>query len=171
MIYTVGFAFVFASVYLIWQATHGGVVSHHLLDDRTLPSISNWWGIAILPAVAALASWSVKRRAEADATELPRAAGAFIGSLLVGVALSIAFVIDSKGNATSYIFLGAILSGLVLPVYRPEYAFGFAIGMSVVFGLVLPPIAALIPAAISATFHFLIWPAVAWTVRAARSRI
>ncbi len=60
--YVVAFALLYAAVYLGWQATHGGVVSHHLLDQRNLPAISNWRGLAIVPLVGGLAVWSVRRR-------------------------------------------------------------------------------------------------------------
>jgi len=167
--YVVAFALLFASAYLAWQDTHGGVVTHHLLDKRSLPGFSNWWGLAIIPSIGWLASWSVQRRAAVDATALAKASAATVGALLVGVALSISFALERNGNATLYIFLAALASGLALPTYRAEYVFGFAIGMSVVFGLVLPSILALVAVAISAAFHFLVRPAFVWTVRRVRA--
>ena len=168
-LYSVGCTVLFAAAYLAWQDTHGGVVSHHLLDRRSLPAISNWWGLAILPLIAGLASWSVQRRAALHATALTKAVAATIGALLVGAALSISFAVDSNGSATSYIFFAALASGVVLPTYRAEYVFGFVVGMSFVFGLVLPSIIALVAAAISAAVHFLLRPALAWTVRRVRA--
>ncbi len=163
--YLVAFSVLFAGAYLAWQATHGGVVSHHLLDQRSLPAISNWWGLGLSPLVAWLAARSVRRRAVVDSKALAKAAAGAAGALLVGVALSIAFAIDSNGNAVSYIFLAALASGLVLPTYRAEYVFGFAIGMSFDIGHVLPTVIGFVAAAISAAFHFLVRPAFVWTVR------
>ncbi|HTU70087.1 MAG TPA: hypothetical protein VMF11_07165 [Candidatus Baltobacteraceae bacterium] len=167
--YVISFAVLFAAVYLAWQVAHGGVVTHHLLDQRSLPGFSNWWGLAIIPLIGWLAAWSVQRRAAVDATALTKAAAAAVGALLVGVALSISFAIDRGGNATFYIFVAALASGLALPTYRAEYVFGFVIGMSVVFGLVLPSILALVAVTISVTFHFLVRPAFVWTVRRVRA--
>ena len=164
----VAFALSFAAAYLAWEATHGGVITHHLLGQRSLPGFSNWWGLAIIPSVGGLAAWSVQRRAAVDATALKKAAAAAAGALLVGVALSISFAIGSE-NATFYIFIAALASGLALPTYRAEYVFGFAIGMSVVFGLVLPSIIALVAVAISAAFHFLARPVFVWTMRRIRA--
>jgi hypothetical protein len=165
----IAFAILFAGTYLAWQATHGGVVSHHLLDDRKLPAISNWWGLAILPLIGGLASWSVRRRATANAKELAKAAAATAGALLVGAALSTSFLADGSGNAPFFIFLAVLAAGVVLPAYRAEYVFGFVIGMSYAFGLVLPSVAALVVVAISAVFRFVFRPALVWAVRRARS--
>lgn len=165
----IAFAILFAGTYLAWQATHGGVVSHHLLDQRNLPAISNWWGLAILPLIGGLAGWSVRRRAAANAKELAKAAAATVGALLVGVAMSLSFLIDGSGNIPLYILLTALVAGLILPVYRAEYVYGFFIGMSYGIGLVLPAVPAFIVVAISAFFHLLLRPAVASAIHRARS--
>lgn len=164
----VGFAILFAGGYLAWQATHGGVVSHHLLDQRSLPAISNWWGLLTVPLIGALASWSVQRRAIGNPAELPMAAVAAGAAALVGVALSVAFFIDGTGNAPLYIILAALVAGLIVPAYRAEYVLGFFVGASYAFGLVLPIIPAVIVVAVSAASHFLVRPALAWVVRRIR---
>lgn len=163
-LYVVAFAVLFAAVYLAWQATHGGVESHHLFDKRSMPAFSNWWGLAIIPLIGWLASWSVQQRPDANAATLNKAAAAAVAALLAGIALSITFLIDGTGNAPLYVFLAVLASGFLFPTYRAEYYFGFIIGMSVAFGLVLPAIVALVPMAISAAFHLLVRPVFAWTV-------
>jgi hypothetical protein len=145
ILWVVAFAFLFAGVYIAWQATHGGVESHRLLDKRSMPAFSNWWGLAIVPLIGWLASWSVQQRSDANAATLKKAAFAAVAALLAGVALSIAFLIDGTGNAPLYVFLAVVASGFFLPTYRAEYYFGFIIGMSVAFGLVLPAIISLVP--------------------------
>ena len=166
--YVVALAVLFATAHLVWQATHGGVVSHHLLDQRSLPAISNWWGLAIFPLIGGLASWSVQRRAAVEANALVAAAVAAVGALLVGVALSIAFMVDGSGNAPLVVLLAALALGFIFPTYRAEYIFGFIIGMSFVFGLVLPAVIAVVVTAISAAFHLLIRPVVVSTLRRVR---
>jgi hypothetical protein len=168
--YVVAFAIVFAMVLLAWEVTHGGVPSHHFLDRADMPTVSNWWMLAVLPVLGWLAARSVLRRAPADPKALSKGCAAVIGAALVGIALSIAFVTThGQGQASTYIFFAAILSGLVLPIYRAEYVFGFVLGMAFTFGAVLPTLAALFAAAISAIFHLLIWPAFGWAVRRARA--
>ena len=148
----------FAATLLAWQYTHGGVVSHHFLDRGDMPVISNWWGLIVLPGLGWLAGWFAGRRAAMDPTALPRAFAAALGAALVGGAMSLTFM-TGHGQATSYLFFAALASGLVLPIYRAEYVFGFALGMVFVFGMVLPTMVALIGAAISVVAHFLIRPA------------
>jgi hypothetical protein len=168
--YVVAFAIVFAVVLLAWEFTHGGVPSHHFLDRADMPTVSNWWMLVVLPVLAWLASRSVLRRVPADPKAFAKASAAVVGAALVGIALSIAFVTtNGKGDASTYIFFAAILSGLVLPTYRAEYVFGFVLGMAFTFGAVLPTLAALFAAALSAIFHLLIRPAFAWVVRRARA--
>lgn len=45
----IAMALLFAMTLLAWEYTHGGVVSHHFLDRRDMPAISNWWSLAVLP--------------------------------------------------------------------------------------------------------------------------
>jgi hypothetical protein len=167
--YVVAFAVLFASAYLAWQATHGGVVSHHLLDQRDLPAFSNWWGLAILPLIGGFAAWSVQRRAAVEAHVLRSAMAAAFCALLAGVALSVAFTLDEGGNAPLFVLLAALASGFIWPTYRGEYIFGFVVGMSFTFGLVLPAIIALLAAAISAAFYFLVRPVFVWALRRVRA--
>src|SRR6185312_11324004 len=52
--YVVALAALFAIAMLAWEYTHGGVVSHHFLDRRDMPAVSNWWSLAVLPLLAGL---------------------------------------------------------------------------------------------------------------------
>ncbi|TVR76333.1 MAG: hypothetical protein EA409_13645 [Saprospirales bacterium] len=45
---------------LLWDHFHGGVQSHHILDQEELPAISNWWGGLLLPVL----SWILLGRIE-----------------------------------------------------------------------------------------------------------
>jgi len=114
-----------------------------------------------------LASWSVLRRISEDPDILFNAFAGGIGAFIVGTLLSLSFATGHEQTAT-YIFFGAILSGLYFPVYRAEYIFGYVLGMTFVFGAVLPGIFGLIAAALSATFHLLIRSAFVWTLRQIR---
>jgi len=155
-----------AAADLAWEYTHGGVPSHHLLDRADLPAISNGWTIVVLPALAWLASRSAFSRALAPDGSGAGIAAAFFGSLLLGVALSVAFR-SGDGSAASWLFMAALASGLPLRTYRLEYVFGFVVGMTFVFGAVLPTMAASVAAAISLAFHQFVRPAFAWAFRRA----
>ena len=152
-------AFAVAAAHLAWEASHGGVQSHHLLNRADLPSVSNAWGLLLLPVLGWLAAHFVRRRANSNAQAPSRAVAAFMGSLVVGLALSAAFRLDLS-NLTSGLFFAVLLSGLVLRTYRAEYVFGFVIGMTFVFGSVLPTMASMVAASISVLAHFAVYPVV-----------
>lgn len=152
--------------HLLWEHFHGGIRHHHILDRADLPSISNAWGIILLPALAWILSGRFLGRAAASGTARSVGFIAF-GSIAVGAALSAAFVYGYD-TATSYIFMGCILSGLVLPVYRGEYVLGFVLGMTFTFGAVLPTFAALFVLVISVVAHHLVYPALAWSLAKVR---
>ncbi|HEX5353094.1 MAG TPA: hypothetical protein VFW60_03345 [Rhodanobacteraceae bacterium] len=151
-----------------WEYAHGGVPSHHFLDRGDMPAVSNWWGLIVLPGLGWLAAWFVARRATIEPTALQKAFAAALGALLVGIAMSIGFT-TGHGQITGYIFFVTLAAGLVLPTYRAEYVFGFALGMAFVFGMVLPTFVALAGVAISAVAHFLLWPAFGRVIRRARA--
>lgn len=161
--YVVALATLFAVALLAWESTHGGVVSHHFLDRRDLPAVSNWWDLIVLPVLGWLASWFVLRRAAVEPKALPKAFATVLGALLASIAMSVSFTAGG-GQITLYIYLAALLSGLVFPTYRAEYVFGFVLGAAFVFGAVLPTLAALVGVAFSAIVHFLIRPALTWVV-------
>jgi len=165
--YVVALTTLFVIAHLAWEYMHGGVKSHHLFARSDMPAISNWWGLIILPMLGWLASWLVKLRAAKEPKTLQKALAGSLGALLIGITLSISFQTGHEQIA-SYIFFAALLSGIIFPVYRAEYVFGFVLGMAFVFGAVLPALFASIGVIISAISHFLIRPAFTWGVRAFR---
>ncbi len=158
--YGLGFGLLAATLHLGWEITQGGVKSHHLLDRSDLPAVSNWWGLLILPLLGWFASGVVTARARTNEGAAARAVAGFTGALLVGVALAASFAAGYE-SVSSGLFFATLVSGLVLPIYRAEYVFGFVLGMTFVFGAALPTIAASVAAAISAAAHFLVRPAFA----------
>jgi hypothetical protein len=163
----VGFAV--SAAHLAWEAMHGGIRSHHLLNQADLPAISNSWGILVLPMLGWMAAYFVRRRATSGAHASSRALAALCGALAVGVALSAAFRMG-WGNVTAGLFFAVLLSGVVPRIYRAEYAFGFVLGMTFVFGSVLPTMAAMVAAGVSALAHFAVYPALAALYRRLRAR-
>lgn len=166
--YGLWLAILVASAHLGWEYTHGGVKSHHLLNRADLPAISNWWGVLALPVLGWLASHVVARREAAEVGSTLKALQAFFGAFLIGIALSTAFVTAHEA-LTSGIFLAALAAGLILRTYRAEYIFGFVLGMTFVFGSVLPTFVASVAAAISAIAHLVIRPVIAFALRRARA--
>lgn len=124
------------ALHLGWEALHGGIVSHHLLQRADLPALSNAWGLLVLPALAAWAATCLPR-APATTRDWIRPALGFALPLLLGAALSLAFQLQLQA-LTEALFLGLLLLALLLPAHRAESLFGFVLGMSWTFGAVLP---------------------------------
>jgi hypothetical protein len=153
--------------HLGWEFLHGGVHSHHLLNRADLPAISNAWGAIFLPALAWFLSGQFLKRVAASGSA-KSVVTACLGSFFLGIALSATFIYGYE-DASSYIFLGIILAGLVLPVYRGEYVLGFVLGMTFTFGAMLPTLAAIFVATISAVVRYLVHPVFGWAVARARA--
>ena len=148
-------------LHLTWEATHGGVVSHHLLNRADLPAISNWWGALLLPLLAWFLFGHVIRRERLRSRAIGHGFAlhrdvvvGFVGALLYGLALSVAFRQGAETITTS-LFMGMFVAALLLPVYRVEALLGFVLGMTFTFGAVLPLIVGTLVATLSATLHFL----------------
>lgn len=141
--------------HLGWEATHGGVRVHHLLARSDLPSVSNWWGLLVLPALGAWSGFSVQRRLERNRATLAKSITALTGAALVGVTLSALFAAGLE-DVVPRVFLGVLVTGVFLPTYRPEYLFGFVLGMMFVLGPVIPLAGALFAACVSLAAHSLI---------------
>jgi hypothetical protein len=149
-------AFLAEAAHLAWEAAHGGIVSHHLLADPSLPALWNGWGLLVVPVLAWIASSRLVRptvhgwRLRGDA--LLRLAGA----MLAGGALAGAFA-AGRSDVTGMLFIAIAASGLVLRVYRIEYLLGFVLGMAWTFGAVLPTLVGSVIALGSAAAWFGAW--------------
>ncbi len=149
--------------HLGWELTHGGVVSHHILNMPEMPAISNWWGLLLLPALTWFLTGRIQQRLNLkleDRKSFAKQAFAvlagFLGSLVAALLLSLAFTTGNEDMA-SYLLFGMIAIALIVPVYRAECLLGFVLGMTFTFGVVLPTIVGSIIAAISAFMHKGVW--------------
>lgn len=125
-------------VKLIWDYQHSGVPSAHLLHNPNLPKISNWWGGLILPVfVYILLLFISKRTINSLHKQGIQSIGiGFLCALLFGIVLSYFFKVGTE--IPNYMMLAAILLSVFIPLYRLEYYLGFVLGMTYVFGAVLP---------------------------------
>ena len=155
---------------LSWNYFHVGVPSHHILNDRNLPEISNWWGCLLLPILVWYLFYTLKKRVVGVDDENQKLKlfpvkiiYAFIGSLILGILLSVFFTLGYE-NFPAYILLVILVSGLFFAIYRAEYFLGFVIGMTFTFGAVLPTGVAIILALIGAFFYMCIRPLILYVV-------
>ncbi|MBX9929251.1 MAG: hypothetical protein K2X99_10090 [Gemmatimonadaceae bacterium] len=147
---------------LSWQHLHGGVPSHSFLARKDYPSISNWWGLLLLPALTWGTSVVVLRRGsstEAGAERRALTLGA--GALIYGAAMAFSFAIGAE-QVTGVLFPAMPLLALIWPTYRAEALLGFVLGMSYTFGAVLPTFIGTVVVLISAVVHLGIRP---WLLR------
>lgn len=155
---------------LIWNHYHGGVPSHHILNDKNLPEISNWWGALLLPLLSWVLFYRIKKRAVENIDNESKGSGfqiniiyGFIGALFSGILLSVFFTLG-YANFPAYVLLLILMSGLFFPIYRAEYILGFVIGMTFTFGAVLPTVIAFILALIGAFLYLCIRPLILYVV-------
>jgi len=159
-----GVVFLAEWAHLIWEHLHGGVVRHHILHRPELPAISNWWGALLLPALAWFLLGRIHRRmvSRADQDRVPSKPTVgvivgFVGALTCGILLAASFTYHYDALA-SYLFQGALLLALLLPVYRAECVLGFVLGMTPTFGALLPTAVGSLIAALSAVMHLAVRP-------------
>ena len=149
------FSLVLVAALLMHEHFTGGVRSHHLLDRADLPTISNWFGLVVLPVLGWLAD--VRLRNQMTSLVRPGLPTRFVialgCSVVYGAALAASFRLGAS-TMTSGLFLGLFLIAAALPVYRIEYILGFVVGMSFVFGSVLPTMVAVVVAAVSFIVRF-----------------
>lgn len=147
------------AAHLAWEAAHGGIVSHHLLGDPSMPALWNGWGLLVLPTIAWIASARLVRRSgrgwRLHSGTLLRLAGAIAG----GIALSMAFT-AGRSDLAGYVLLALAVSGVALRAYRVEYLLGFVLGMAWTFGALIPTIIGGAIAVASAMVWFGLWRAV-----------
>lgn len=156
------------SAHLAWEATHGGIVSHHLLNDPAMPALWNGWGLLVLPAIAWVASARVLR-AEARTWRVHRPAVLRLaGALVAGAALSMAFA-GGREDAASAVLATVALAALAIRAWRPELLLGWVLGMSLTFGALLPTLIGALLALLSATAWAGPWRALRWGWRRARA--
>ncbi len=147
---------VFEAAHLGWEYTHGGVVSHHILQRPDLPAISNGWGLVLLPVLAWFLIGRMQARSAKQSQAFPSrdVALRFLAALAYGAALATSFALGHE-TLTSTLFFGLFALALVTALYRAELVLGFVLGMSFVFGAVLPTGIACIFAALSGLLQVL----------------
>jgi hypothetical protein len=145
---------------LLWDFYHGGVPSHHILQNKDLSKFSNWWGGLLLPLFTWLLLYrsQVRLQKETSATTwTSRIIYAFVGALLFGVVLSIFFTIGNH-EVPFYMILALLVLSIFLPIYRAECLLGFVLGMTYTFGGVLPIIIGTVLVLITGSIYLLLRP-------------
>ncbi len=154
--YLIAIVVIVELAHLSWEHFNGGILSHHLLNRADYPSISNGWGIIILPLLAWFSTVRIKKRIAFASDGAPAAQPiptgilvGFFGMLVVSILQSLAFKFGYQ-NITMYMALGVLITGLFLPIYRAECVLGHVLGAAFTFGPVIPLIGMFVMGSVSA---------------------
>ena len=151
---------------LIWDHFHGGVPSHHLLQQKDLPKFSNWLGGILIPALTWFLLYRIQRRISNKSTVFNFSVNiiyAFIGALSFGILLSVFFTLNYT-EIPFYLIVTLLLLAFFLPIYRAECFLGFVIGMTFTFGGVLPILIISILSLIGALLYLIIRPGILFLI-------
>ncbi len=140
---------------LFWEYFHGGVPSHHILQKKDLPEISNWWGGLLLPVLTWILLGRIELRLnkqeslpQQNKNQTVKILRLFLLGLILGIMIAVSFTNSYKFILDNVLYLLLILS-FFFPVYYAEFILGFILGMAFTFGVVLPTIFILIIAALA----------------------
>lgn len=152
LLYTIG--------WLLWEHFNGGVLTHHLLQQKDLPGISNWWGLIWLPAL----TWILLSRIESRKSRLKAGqskrvfhTGLFLAGLILGVLLAVCFRLDIKIVLDNFPYLLLLLS-LLIPIFYAEFIGGFVLAVTPSFGPILPTLFILVIAGLAFLVYRFIRP-------------
>ncbi len=163
-LYFTGFATLAIAALLTWNHFNGGVPSHHVLADETLPLISNFWGSLVIPLLTWYLTFRIQRRIYPSgniktSNQLNKALFGFAGSLAFGTLLAVFFAFGNS-DMPGYMFLALPPLALFFPIYRAECLMGFVFGMTYTFGAVLPTGIGSVLSLICAAIYFLVRPGI-----------
>ncbi|HYK75811.1 MAG TPA: hypothetical protein VEV16_02450 [Daejeonella sp.] len=149
---------------LLWEHFHGGVPSHHILNRKDLPEISNWWGGLLIPVLTWILLGRVaKRLNEQDSLSQQskkqniQILELLLSGLFLGVLIAISFTNNYQLFLDNILYVFLVCS-LFFPIYYSEFILGFILGMTYTFGAILPTIFILIIAALGFLIYKFIRP-------------
>ncbi|MEM0576685.1 hypothetical protein [Flavobacterium polysaccharolyticum] len=154
---------------LLWNYFHGGVPSHHILQRKDLPEISNGWGAILLPML----TWFLLKRMQkrivihedgSISNGTKNTVYAFLAALIYGMLLAVFFTFGIR-DLPFYMLIGLLVIALFYPIFRSECLLGFVIGMTYTFGAILPTGIGLLFMTLGAIIHLGIRPAILFVVK------
>ncbi len=131
---------------LFWQYFHDGVPSHHILQQKDLPEISNWWGGLLLPVLSWILLGKIEKRiskqdllSQQNKNQNSKVIGLFLLGLIMGISIVVSFTLGYKLFLDNVLYVFLVFS-LIFPLYYSEFILGFILGMTYTFGAILPTI-------------------------------
>lgn len=163
-VYITILAFMMILGLLVWQHFHGGVPSHHILQKKDLPEISNWWGALLIPGLTWFLLSRIEKRLhkkvlvqQETKNQTLKIFGLFILGLTFGLVIALSFTNNFKLLLDNILYVFLIIS-LFVPIFYAEFILGFIFGMTYTFGAILPTVFILILAALGFLIYRFIRP-------------
>ena len=156
-------------VFLLWDYFHGGVPSHHILHQKDLPAISNWWSGLLLPALSWILLGRMKNRIEKEPASISHVIRLAVIGLIVGLLLAVSFTFNFKPFLDNVLYVLLILC-FIVPVFYAEFILGFVLGMTYTFGAILPTAFILIMAAIGFVIYKFVRPLIVKLVKGGKKK-
>ncbi len=157
-----------------WEHFHGGVVSHHILNQKNLPAISNWWGVVVLPIFTWFLLSRIEKRFNQESSKqlatkkfIQKTLLLFVLGFSLGLALALSFVNEYQPFLENVLLIFLILS-FIFPIYFAECILGFVLAMTFTFGAILPIVFILVMASIGAIIYKWIRPFIIQSVKKLR---
>jgi|GEM_PF-335500 len=151
-------------VFLLWDYFNGGVPSHHILHQKDLPAISNWWNLLLMPILIWILMGRIiiriekqSKSASDNSTKFTNIILRFVIGLVFGIILAVSFTNNFQTFLDNVPFILLILS-MFIPIFYSEFILGFVIGMIPTFGAILPTLFILIIASIGFILYKYIRP-------------
>lgn len=159
----------YVAVALFFEWRSGGVLTHHILQNKNMPGLSNWWGLPLMAILSFVCINRVDKHISMVAPEQQQRATRianqrFVLAFLFGVIVSVCFVHKINLFLDNVLYVLVILA-LFFPLYQAEFILGFVLGMTITFGAIIPTAFALVVAGISLLLHLLVFKKIAAGLR------
>lgn len=161
--------------FLFWEHFHGGVASHHILQQQNLPVISNWWSGLLLPVLTWFLIGRTEKRIGKKASQgqkinklHTKALLLFISGLGLGVLIATSFTNGYSVFLDNVPYIILALS-LIIPIFYAEFILGFILGMTYTFGAILPTVFILLLAILGVLFYRFVRPLIIMLIRKLKS--
>ncbi len=143
-------ALIVTALFVAREYFNGGVITHHLLADKDMPGLSNWWGLLSITALTWIAVSLIKQRqnkatslqADPEKNESPVFLRFFI-ALGFGILITILWEFRIE-SILPFVILLPVVVALFKPVHFPECLLGLVLGMMYAFGGILPIMAGIV---------------------------
>lgn len=163
--------------FLFWEHFHGGVASHHILQQQNLPVISNWWSGLLLPVLTWFLIGRTEKRIGKQASQGQqinklhnKALLLFITGLGLGVLIATSFTNEYSVFLDNVPYIILVLS-LIIPIFYAEFILGFILGMTYTFGAILPTVFILLLAIFGFLTYRFIRPGIIMVIMKLKSRM